>query len=60
MNWFGLVVLMLTLGGAAWLCSKLYGGQNPPTSCVGCGKCIAAGECVFVKERKCGKKTDST
>ena len=60
MNWFALVIVVLVLAAAAWLFGKLHEGQNAPVSCIHCGKCIAAGECVLVKERKCGKKTDST
>ena len=60
MNWFVIVVLVLVLGGVAWLVGKLNEGQSAPVSCIHCGKCVAAGECVYVKERKCGKKTEST
>jgi len=60
MNWFALVAVILVLGGVAWLVGKLHDGQNAPVSCIHCGKCISAGECVLVKERKCGKKADST
>ena len=60
MNWFTIVVLVLVLGGVAFLVGKLHEGQNAPVSCIHCGKCVAAGECVYVKERKCGKKAEST
>lgn len=60
MNWFALVVVILVLGGVACLFWKLNAGQNAPVSCIHCGKCVAAGECVYVKERKRGKKADST
>ena len=60
MNWFTIVVLVLVLGGVASLVGKLNAGQSAPVSCIHCGKCVAAGECVYVKERKCGKKAEST
>ena len=60
MNWFVIVVLVLVLGGVAWLVGKLREGQSAPVSCIHCGKCVAAGECVYVKERKCGKTAEST
>ena len=59
-SWFMIVVLVLVLGGVAWLVGKLHEGQSAPVSCIHCGECVAAGECVYVKERKCGKKVEST
>ena len=60
MNWFTIVVLVVGLGGVALLVGKLNAGQSAPVSCIHCGKCVAAGECVYVQERKCGKKAEST
>ena len=60
MNWFVIVVLVLVLSGVAWLVGKLHEGQSAPVSCIHCGKCVAAGECVYLKERKCGKTAEST
>ena len=59
MNWFALVSVMVVLGGVACLFWKLNAGQNVPVSCIHCGKCVAAEECVYVKERKCGKKAEN-
>ena len=59
MNWFALVVVVLVLGGVGCLFWKLHGGQDAPVSRIGCGKCVATGECVLVNERICGKKADN-
>ena len=49
MSWYGWFILELILGGAAWVWHILYAGDT--VGCVGCGRCIAAGECVLRREQ---------
>ena len=49
MNWGLVILLAVVLGGAAWVCTKMYGDQSGAFSCIHCGECIAAGECVYRK-----------
>jgi hypothetical protein len=53
MAWYTLPVLILALVGVSWLWSRLYRNQETPVvHCVGCGKCVSTGECVYVKEQR--------
>ena len=49
MDWYGWLMLAVILGGTAWVWHTLYAGNV--TGCVGCGRCIAAGECVLPREQ---------
>lgn len=60
MTWITWVLLAVALGGAVLVAYLLNRDPNGPVSCVGCGQCIATGECVYLKNRKRGKKSDPT
>ena len=47
MTWYGAIVLVLMIVGIAALMKALYGGKDSPSPCIGCGACIATGECVY-------------
>ena len=49
MNWGLVMLLVLVLGGAAWVCTKMYGDDSGAFSCIHCGECISAGECIYRK-----------
>jgi hypothetical protein len=54
MAWYTWVLVIGVLAGAAWLWSRLY-RDTSVVSCIGCGKCAATGECVYVQERRKGR-----
>jgi hypothetical protein len=56
MAWYVWVVLAIALAGAVWLWSCLYRDKDV-VSCIGCGRCAATGECVYVKERRQARRT---
>jgi hypothetical protein len=45
------MLLLAALAGAAWLWTYLN-RDTTVVSCIGCGRCAATGECVYVKERR--------
>ena len=49
MNWGLIILLAVVLGGAAWVCTKIHGDDSGAFSCIHCGECISAGECVYRK-----------
>ena len=70
MTWGTLVLLVLVLGGvawvwyrvnnhksgAAWAWYKVNNHKSGAVSCCGCGQCARTGECVMVKGKKAVKK----
>ncbi len=50
MTWYGIVILLLIIGGIIALMKALYGQKDSPTPCIGCGACIGTGECVMRRE----------
>jgi hypothetical protein len=56
MAWYIWVVLFIALVGAAWLWRSLN-RDTTVVSCIGCGRCAATGECVYVKEAKKARLT---
>ena len=49
MNWGLIILLALAFGTAAWIWVKMYDDQSGAFSCIHCGECIAAGECIYRK-----------
>ena len=52
MNWGLVILLIVVLGGAAWICVKMHSDDSGAFSCIHCGECIAAGECIYRKNPK--------
>ena len=61
MNWGALIIVVVVLGVAAWICTKMYGDESGAFSCIHCGECISAGECIYRKNPrgKSAKKVSS-
>ena len=59
MNWGLVILLIVVLGGAAWICVKMHSDDSGAFSCIHCGECISAGECVFRKNPR-GKSAKKT
>ena len=62
MNWGLVILLVVVLGAAGWIWVKMYGDQSGAFSCIHCGECIAAGECIYRKNQrgKSAKKASGT
>ena len=56
MEWYKWLILAVVLGGTFWVWRTLF--CSDAVSCVGCGRCIAEGECVL--RRKSGGKPGET
>ena len=56
MTWGTLVLLVLVLGGGAWVWYRVNNHKSGAASCCGCGQCVRTGECVMVKGKKPAKK----
>ncbi len=53
MEWFSIVVVVLMLGGVAWVWGSLHDPKHGGTiGCCGCGQCFVTGECVMVKKKQ--------
>lgn len=52
MEWFGLLSLALILAGTGVIAWVLYGEKGGPTHCIGCGKCVADGKCIWRKDNQ--------
>ena len=49
MSWGVVVLLVLALGAALWVTVRMHSDDSGAFSCIHCGECISAGECVFRK-----------
>lgn len=49
-------MLVLVLGGVAWVWYRVNNHKSGAASCCGCGQCVRTGECVMVKGKKPAKK----
>ncbi len=56
MNWGIVVLLVVLLGVALWFTVRIHSDESGAFSCIHCGECVAAGECVFRKNPR-GKRT---
>ena len=59
MDWFSVVILVLVLGGAAWVWVMLNNPKHGVVGCCGCGMCAHTGECVLVKQQKKALETEN-
>lgn len=50
--WYEWLILGLMLAGTCAVGWILYSGKCGPTHCVGCGKCVADGQCILKKQGK--------
>ena len=53
--WYQWLILGLILAGTCAVCWILYGNKGGTTRCIGCGKCLADGQCILQKRGKKGK-----
>ena len=47
--WYQWLILGLILAGTCAVCWILYGNKGGTTRCIGCGKCLADGQCILQK-----------
>ena len=62
MVWYEILSTGIILGGTVFYCWAVYSRKSGPTSCIGCGKCVADGVCILTGKkvsrnfREAGKK----
>ena len=47
MAWHEILATGIILAGTAFYCWAAYSRKSGPTSCIGCGKCVADGVCIL-------------
>lgn len=50
MEWYGFLSVALILAGTGAIAWALYCEKGGPTHCIGCGKCVADGKCIWRKD----------
>lgn len=52
MTVFTWVFMIGFLAVGVWLWSFMFRGEKRTFGCIGCGRCIASGECVMMREER--------
>ena len=51
MAWHEILATGIILAGTAFYCWAAYSRKSGPTSCIGCGKCVADGVCILTGKK---------
>ena len=54
MAWHEILATGIILAGTAFYCWAAYSRKSGPTSCIGCGKCVADGVCILTGKKVLG------
>ena len=61
MAWHEILATGIILAGTAFYCWAAYSRKSGPTSCIGCGKCVADGVCILTgKKAPCPRRGAAT